>query len=77
MQPELSWIDPLLLFFTNEMFVWGFSSHSRMFHSYGDVTMTGEGLQILTYTRHLWPLSNEGSLVSLDCYINSLQVLYR
>mgnify|MGYP003691732393 CR=1 FL=1 len=27
-------------------FVWGFSSHSRIFHSYGDVTITGEGLQI-------------------------------
>ena len=24
--------------------------------------MTGEGLQILTYARHLWPLSSEGSL---------------
>ena len=26
------------------------------------VTITGEGLQILTYTRHCWPLSSEGSL---------------
>ena len=25
-------------------------------------TSTGEGLQIFTYTRHLWPLSKEGSL---------------
>ena len=25
------------------LFVWGFSSHSRIFHSYGDVTITGEG----------------------------------
>ena len=24
--------------------------------------MTGEGLQILTYAQHLWPLSSEGSL---------------
>ena len=24
--------------------------------------MTGEGLQILTYARHSWPLSSEGSL---------------
>ena len=32
------------------------------FHSYGDVTITGEGLQILTYTRHLWPLWSESSL---------------
>ena len=35
-------------------FVWGFSSHSRIFHSYGDVTFTVEGLS--------WPLSSEGSL---------------
>ena len=25
---------------------------SRMFHLYGDVTITGEGLQIWTYTQH-------------------------
>ena len=31
------------------------------FHSYGDVTITGERLQILIYARHLWPLSSEGS----------------
>ena len=31
------------------LLVWGLSSHSRIFHSYGDVTITGEGLQILTY----------------------------
>ena len=40
----------------------GLSSHSRIFLSYGDVTITGEGLQIWTYTRHSWPLSTEGSL---------------
>ena len=28
------------------LFVWGVSSHSRIFHSYGEFTMTGEGLQI-------------------------------
>ena len=31
-------------------------------HSYGDVTIAGEGLQILTYARHSWQLSSEGSL---------------
>ena len=31
-------------------------------HSYGNVIITGEGLQILTYTRHWWPLSSEGYL---------------
>ena len=30
------------------LFVRGFSSHSRNYHSYGDITITGEGLQILT-----------------------------
>ena len=45
------------------LFVWSLSSHSRIFHSYGDVSITGEGLQILTYSRHLWPLSSECSLV--------------
>ena len=37
-------------------------SHSRIFHSYYYVTITGEGLQILTHARHLWSLSSEGSL---------------
>ena len=41
---------------------WEFSSHSRNFHSYGDVTITGEGLHILTCARTSWPLSSEGSL---------------
>ena len=45
--------------------LWG-SSHSRIFHSYGDVTIAGEGLQILIYARHSWPLSSEGSLA---CHI--------
>ena len=44
------------------MIVWSFSSHSRIFHSFGDVTIAGEGLHILTYVQHLWPLSSEGSL---------------
>ena len=52
------------------LFVWRFSSHSRIFHSYGDVTMTGEGLQILTYAWHVWSLSREGSLACHTyCYM--------
>ena len=31
----------------------------KKFHSYGAVTITGEGFQILTYIRHSWPLSSE------------------
>ena len=49
-----------------ESFVWFILSHSRIFHSYGDVIIAGEGLKILTFARHLWPLSSEGSLA---CYI--------
>ena len=43
----------------------GGSSHYRIFHSYGDVTITGEGLQSLTYmcTRHSWSLNSKGSLM--------------
>ena len=41
---------------------WSFLSHSRIFHSFGDVTIIGKGLQNLTYARHLWQLSSEGSL---------------
>ena len=36
----------------------GFSSHSRIFHSFETVTITDEGLQILTYARHSWPLGS-------------------
>ena len=44
------------------LFVCCLSPHSIIFHLYGDVTITDEGLQILTYARYSWPLSNEGSL---------------
>ena len=47
------------------LFVWCFSSYSKIFHSYGDVVITGEGLQIFTFARHSWPLSSE---VSLACH---------
>ena len=56
--------------FQNKLFVkiiyaficWGFSSHSRIFHSFGDVTITGEKLQILNNALHLWPVSSVSSL---------------
>ena len=41
---------------------WSAPSYSRIFHSYVDATIAGEGLQILTYARHQWQLSCEGSL---------------
>ena len=34
---------------------------------YGNVTITGEGLQILIYARHLLPLSSEDSLACHTC----------
>ena len=52
----------IILFKFVNLFVWGFSFHSRIFHSYGEVPITGERLQILTYAQHSWPLSSEGSL---------------
>ena len=36
------------------LFVCGFSSHYRIFHSNGEVSVTGKRLQILTLARHLW-----------------------
>ena len=43
------------------LFLWGFSSHSRIFHSFRDVAITAEGL-LLTCTRNSWLVSSEGSL---------------
>ena len=47
---------------SSKTFVCGISSHSRIFDSYGDVTIAGERLQIVTYAWHLWSLSSKGSL---------------
>ena len=44
------------------LFIWGLSSHSRIFHSYAEVTITSGRLQILNNARNSWPLSSEGSL---------------
>ena len=46
----------------DKWFVWSFTPPSRIFYSYGDVTITGEGLQILTYAGHSRSLSSECSL---------------
>ena len=48
------------------LFVLSLSSHSSIFHSFGDITIAGEGLQILTYARHLWPLRGLFSLPHLQ-----------
>ena len=56
-----------LYYYFSSLFLFVFSSHSRIFHSFEDVTIAGEGLQILTYARHFWPLSSEGSLACYTC----------
>ena len=57
------------------LFVWRFSSHSNIFHSYGDIIITGEGLHILICTRQTWPLSIEGSSAS-NTYCHTEHSLY-
>ena len=51
----------ITVYMTFGFFLWGITSHSIIFQSYGDVTITGKELQILTYARHSLPLSCEGS----------------
>ena len=70
-RPEICWIKHhqtprtvmhTVLFFVCLfvcLFVWGLSSHMRIFHSYGDVIITGEGLQFFTSTLHSWQLSSD------------------
>ena len=41
------------------------------FQSFGDVTITGEGLHMLTYTRHSWTLSSGGSFTQVNCAVAS------
>ena len=57
---DVCWVKKVSATFLR-LFVCLCSSQWRIFHLYGDVTITGEGLQILTYTRHQWPLNSEGS----------------
>ena len=42
------------------LFVWGLSFHSRIFHSYGDVTITGKGLQIFYLCSSLMAIEQLG-----------------
>ena len=51
--------------YTIDLFV-VFRPTRELFTSYGDVTIAGEGVQILTYARHSWLLSSYGSLA---CHI--------
>ena len=44
------------------LFIFGIYRPTWAFRTYGEVTIAGEGLHILTYARHSWLLRNEGSL---------------
>ena len=59
---------------TVSLFDWGFSSHSRIFNSYGDLIITCEGLKILTHALHSWHMSSEGSL-TFSIYRNTGHLL--
>ena len=48
--------------FTKFVCLLGIFFHSRILHSYGDVTIVSKRLHIFTYAQHSWPLSSEGSL---------------
>ena len=58
-----------------------FSSHSRIYHPCGDLTITGEGLQISTYARPLFsvphPISYAGlsfvTSANLSGFLNNLK----
>ena len=52
------------------LFVWGLSSNSRILHSYGDVTIIGERLQIVSYTLQAYQLSSDGTL-ACNTYCNT------
>ena len=49
----------------------GFSSHSRIFHSFREITITGD---FFIYTRHTWPLSSEDFLT---CIFNLPHLLWQ
>ena len=61
--PVKGWAKMVILFVCLVFFLFGvYHPPLRIFHSYGDVTIAGEGQQTLTYDWHSWPLSSEGSL---------------
>jgi hypothetical protein len=48
---------------SNWFIIYGFTSHSRMYHLYGDVTITGEGLQSLGLCSALRAFEKEGIFI--------------
>jgi hypothetical protein len=47
---------------TDWLIIYCFTSCSRIFHLYGDFTITGDGHQTVAYDRRSGPLNREGSL---------------
>jgi hypothetical protein len=48
--------------------IYGFTSHLRIFHSHGDVTITGDGLQNFGLSLALRAFEQGGSLSCHTCY---------
>ena len=61
MRLQLPAVHSLIVY--TDFFVWGCFSHSGIFHSFGNVTITGD----FTFLWHSWPLSNKGNLT---CHTN-------
>ena len=56
------------------------TSPPKIVHSYGDVIITGGVLLILTYTRHSWPKTSNGSVAChtyCDLSLSRLRFEYR
>ena len=53
-----------------------FGLTSRIFHLYGDMAIADERLQILTDTRHSWPLSSECILAATPTVIRVIRQCY-
>ena len=58
--PSTSWNMVFLFCLFVCLFVWSFSYNSRIFYSFGDVTIAGEGLQILTYSLAIMAIEQWG-----------------
>ena len=52
------------------LFVWDFKPLWRIFHSYGDINIISERLQIFTHTWQSWPLSSEPRYMHVWCVVS-------
>ena len=60
---------------TKDIFVWHCLSHTKIFHSFGDVIIAGEELQSFNFTRHIWPLSSEVFQPQILCHLAFPRIL--